>query len=414
MSSFRFIHTADLHLDSPLRSLALKNEALADLLHSASRTALEKIVSQALERRVDALVIAGDLFDGEVRSVKSAAFCASQFRRLGEADIPVCLIRGNHDAESTISNAVPMPDNVHSLNQRSCTRVFNGVAIHGIGFTRKHVPDSLLPRYPLPRDDCLNIGIMHTSLNGSAGHDLYAPCSVAELAEFGYEYWALGHIHKRQVWHEYPHIVMPGIPQGRDIGESGPKSATLVESGDYRMELSELPTAAVQFQNLELPVPPACSWNDLHDQIVLTLGHERARHDTQHLVIRLVFSGDTTLNWQIRNQLDLLDEIALAEAEQLDGVWIDKLVDRTRPVSSHAADDPVLELHSFMRNLVDDDSFLREADEERQRMLRSLPAVLSRQLKGDSRESELTLLKELVKEGIDDVAAAIHSGRASQ
>ena len=147
--AFRFIHTADIHLDSPLRTLALKNEELADLIRSSSRDALEKIVQACIDREVDALLVAGDLFDGEIRSMKTAVFLSNQLRRLNAAGIQVYMIKGNHDAESKIATQIPMPDNVHIFSGRSTTRRIEeaNIAIHGVSFPGKLVAESLLPRF---------------------------------------------------------------------------------------------------------------------------------------------------------------------------------------------------------------------------------------------------------------------------
>src|SRR6056297_2880105 len=110
---FRFVHTADLHLDAPLRSLALKDEDLADLVGNATRRALERIVDLCLEEDVNALLIAGDLYDGDMRSMKTAAFLVTQMERLDEAGIAVFMIRGNHDAESVLTRELDLPANVH-------------------------------------------------------------------------------------------------------------------------------------------------------------------------------------------------------------------------------------------------------------------------------------------------------------
>ncbi len=103
---FRFVHTADLHLDAPLRSLALKDEDLADLVGNATRHALERIVDLCLEESVDALLIAGDLYDGDLRSMKTAAFLVSEMERLQRAGVSVFMIRGNHDAESVLAQTI--------------------------------------------------------------------------------------------------------------------------------------------------------------------------------------------------------------------------------------------------------------------------------------------------------------------
>ncbi|MDX8464041.1 metallophosphoesterase family protein, partial [Mesorhizobium humile] len=172
-----------IHLDSPLRSLALRNPELAELVGDASRQAFISIVDLCLAERVDALVIAGDLYDGDQTSMKTARFLASQMTRLHQAGIRVYMIRGNHDAISRISKQLALPDTVTIFGGRAQYVVQSGagleVAFHGLSFANPKAPENLLPKYAGPQEGAANIGIMHTSLAGSPGHDVYAPCSVA-------------------------------------------------------------------------------------------------------------------------------------------------------------------------------------------------------------------------------------------
>lgn len=207
-----------------------------------------------------ALLIAGDLFDGRARSARTAAFLAAQLDRLRAAGIPVFYIKGNHDAENPITGALDLPDNVHVFDARGGkVHLAENLWIHGVSFADRHAPDSLLPRFPAPVPGAVNIAMLHTSLAGAAGHDTYAPCSVGDLTGMGFDYWALGHVHKRQVHGEAPWVVMPGMPQGRDIGEAGAKSASLLTVAGGRIDLTEVPTSGVEFIATTLDISDAGS-----------------------------------------------------------------------------------------------------------------------------------------------------------
>jgi len=199
--TFRFVHTADVHLDSPLRSLALRDPDVAALIGNATRQAFERTIELCLEEQVDALMIAGDLYDGDLRSMKTAVFFCTQMRQLTEAGIRVYLIRGNHDAESVITKHLSLPDGVHVFSGRAEAIPIeeSGVVVHGISFARPQAPESLLPKFKAPVSGCVNIGLLHTSLAGAEGHDTYSPCSLADLTGHGFDYWGLGHVHKRKV-----------------------------------------------------------------------------------------------------------------------------------------------------------------------------------------------------------------------
>ena len=407
---FKFIHTADLHFDSPLRSLALKDPELADIIAVASRRAFGKIVDLCLELKADALLISGDTYDGEVASAKSAVFLAEKFRQLNASGIRVFMILGNHDAESRISKLVPLPDNVHVFKGRRATVEIGdrGVAIHGVSFSSKHAPDSLLPKFPKPKPGLFNIGMLHTSLAGSASHDRYAPCTLPELVDFGYDYWALGHIHKRQIHSEQPFVVMPGIPQGRDIGESGRKSVTSVEVGDDGIaRMQEHFTAFAQFEVVEVDVSE-CSH---HDEVRLRMraALEAARLDAkaEHLVARVIFTGESPMHWHLKRNSDLLLEEARAIADSTDDLWVEKIEAAALPQSRTVTEaDPVHELQSIMEDSVDDAHFLKLAAAEYDALVKQFPTVLQRKWRSDETEGEL--LRRLIREGCNDVVAALN------
>jgi DNA repair exonuclease SbcCD nuclease subunit len=142
MTAYRFVHAADVHLDSPLRSLALRDPRLAEFVGNASRQVFSRIVDLCLDEQVSALLLAGDLYDGEQTSMKTARFLAEQLRRLDAADIEVFIIRGNHDALSKITKELILPENVHLFGGRadavevSRDRGERPIAIHGLSFAR--------------------------------------------------------------------------------------------------------------------------------------------------------------------------------------------------------------------------------------------------------------------------------------
>ncbi|MDY8109752.1 DNA repair exonuclease [Fulvimarina sp. 2208YS6-2-32] len=242
MSTFTFIHAADLHLGSPFQSLAVKEAAIAVRFAQATRTAFTKLVDQAIARDVDFMVIAGDVYDGEWKDNSIGLFFNREVARLAKADIPVIYLRGNHDADSVVTKSVPLPDTVHQFptNKPSTIRLDPvGVALHGQGFAERAATDNLALAYPAPVAGAFNIGVLHTSLTGRPPHDVYAPCTVSDLQSRGYDYWALGHVHEFEIVSHDPHIVFPGNLQGRSIREEGEKGALLVRVADGRIAGTE-------------------------------------------------------------------------------------------------------------------------------------------------------------------------------
>ena len=323
---FRFVHTADLHLDSPLRSLALRDETLSDAVGNATRAALTRIVDLCLEERADALLIAGDLYDGGQTSMKTARFLVRELARLDAAGILTFVIRGNHDAEATITRELELPPSVTVFDGRARIHRLGPAAIQGISFRDRHVPESLLPRYRPPEPDAVNIALMHTSLGGAQGHDVYAPCALADLRAAGMDYWALGHVHARFAEPGPPAVVMPGIPQGRDIGEDGPKSATLVTVRDDRsLLIEERPTATLQFERVPVPLDGIADWAEALSAMRTALREARRQALAEAVVLRPVLTGASPLAWRLRRDADLLTAEAERIAEEIGSAWIDKL-----------------------------------------------------------------------------------------
>jgi len=228
---FRFIHTADIHLDSPLKGLEAHEDAPVDEIRGATRRTLDNLIDLAIEEEVNFVLIAGDLYDGDWKDYNTGLFFVRQMSRLGKAGIKAFIISGNHDAANQITKTMPLPDNVTLFSHKKPQSVKLddiGVIIHGQSYALRAVIDNLALQYPQYDSNYFNIGLLHTSLTGREGHEDYAPCTLDELKSKGYEYWALGHVHKREIVSKDPWIIFPGNIQGRHIKEAGAKGATLV------------------------------------------------------------------------------------------------------------------------------------------------------------------------------------------
>jgi exonuclease SbcD len=332
----KLLHTADLHLDSPLVTLALRDDGLRAAVENATRDALYRIVDIAIAEEVAAVLIAGDLYDGSQRSMKTAAFLLEAFRRLADEGIRVFLIRGNHDAESTITREIAWPDNVHVFDGHGGhVMLTDGIAIHGVSFREPRAPDSLVAKFR-PVGGVMNIALLHTSLGGAEGHDPYAPCMVSDLIAAGFDYWALGHIHRRTVHHTAPFVVMPGMPQGRDMGEDGPKSATLIHVDAEGIRIEERRTAALEFRRESFDISDCAGMSDVHARIAALV---RGLSDATPVVLRLTLTGQSGLNWQLRRDADLVRDLAVEAAAATGSIWIDRVEIATRPPGAHGPTD---------------------------------------------------------------------------
>jgi DNA repair protein SbcD/Mre11 len=415
---YRFVHAADIHLDSPLRSLAFRDPELAALIGNATRSALTAIVDLCLEQRVDALLLAGDLYDGEQTSMKTARFLAAQMRRLHEAGIRVFIIRGNHDALSKITNELVFPESVKIFGGRADAiaiereRAAFPVVVHGISFAKPQASESLLPKFKPPVEGAANIALMHTSLAGAVGHDLYAPCNPIDLAASGFAYWALGHIHKRAVTRGASAVVMPGMPQGRDINEAGPKSVTLVTIADDRsVHLEEHVTSVAQFERVTVDLEGVEAWPAMVAKIATALETASGAAISEHLVARLTIGGATPLAWRLRRDPDLLKAEADDRASVIGKVSIEKI-----EIACHAPGaaneqraDPLVDL----RALIADEITHSEAYETTLLdMAKELQAQLpheARDVFGNNEEDFKANLTRLAAEGAEDVLARLHA-----
>lgn len=405
---FRFVHTADLHLDSPLKSLALRDSKLRNLIDGATRRTLSRLVDVCIDESVDALIIAGDLYDGQQKSIKTGAALSSEMRRLAASNIPVFLIKGNHDARSELTRDLQLPDNVHYFDGRGTPfELGDHAAIHGVSFAKPHCHDSLYPKYRPAIADRYNIGIMHTSLAGSDAHDAYAPCSVEELKSHGYDYWALGHIHKRQVYAEHPAVVMPGIPQGRDIGESGPRSITLVTLDGNNPPLLE--TRAIhtaEFQRVSVKIDTAMDWTAIIDATDSSLVQARKGCHAEHLIARPVLDGESALYFELVDGRERMLEELRYRCESHDNIWIEKIIlEISAPTIDTSRSGNEVPVHQLINAEVLQSTELAAACASELAALKRLLPATERAFLGKTEEEQLLWLQELLSEGANEVLA---------
>ena len=332
-SSFQFLHAADLHIDSPLRGLVRRGEVAGAFIH-ASRRALENLVATAIREKVAFVIIAGDIYDGNWRDYTTGHFFVRQMGHLAREGIRVFLIRGNHDAKSVITKDLPLPSNVRSFSVRGVEslRIEElGVVLHGRGFAHRHVSDNVALSYPSAEPGYFNIGVLHTSLTGREGHDVYAPCTIGDLRRHGYDYWALGHVHRREIVEEDPPIVFPGNLQGRHARESGPKGATLVSVADGRVaDLEAMVLDAARFEHIELVLSGMTEIAHLMQEARRAIAEAREGAAGRPLALRLTFKGKTALHEHLSAQAEQVSEEMQALAwEAGDDVLIEKVRNTT-------------------------------------------------------------------------------------
>ena len=386
MTSFRFLHTADIHLDSPLVGLSNIEGRVAERIRAAPRAAFESLVEQVIESEIDFLVISGDLYDGSWRDYKTGLFFAEQMGRLYQNRIPVYLLHGNHDAQSQITKPLVLPDNVNVFGVRkpeTFRNEENNVVLHGQSYRQTAVTENLVPGYPSPIDGAFNIGVLHTALGGMGGHANYAPCDLKELVAKGYDYWALGHVHTRQVLHVQPHVVFPGNLQGRHIRETGPKGAYLitVEGGDVA-DLTPLELGVVRWEALEVDVTVAVDIGEVVDLIREALVRGREEASERLLVYRILLRGRTRLHGQLVTDAEKLTaearSIALGLGEEV--AWVEQVSVLTSPVADFttlaAREDTLGDLQRMFQDAGTDKELITHMQGDIGKLVRLLPHEL--------------------------------------
>ncbi|WP_321945490.1 DNA repair exonuclease [Paraburkholderia sp. J10-1] len=354
----KFIHAADLHLDSPLHGLSAYPDAPASQLRNATREALRLLVDRAIEEEVAFVVIAGDLYDGDWKDHNTGIFFGQQMGRLRKAGIRVFALWGNHDAESEMTRKLTLPDNVVVFSHRKPeTHMLDDikVALHGQSFKDKAVVENLAVGYPSPVSGYYNIGVLHTALEGYTAHATYAPCTRAELHAKGYDYWALGHVHEFQQWSEQSTIVFPGNLQGRHIRETGRRGAVLVNVEGSRTEVERLYLDVLRWESVRVDASDCESVAGLARKIGAAL--EALLSVDAHVprAVRVTVTGRspahglffgraTQLRAEVLNQIGIIGN---------DKLWLEKVKLETSPADTAAAQNEQIEALADLKQILD-------------------------------------------------------------
>ncbi len=378
-----FLHAADIHLDSPLKGLERYENAPVDRIRGATRRAFTQLIDLAIEKRVDFVLLAGDLYDGDWRDYNTGLFLVRQLGRLREQNIPVILIAGNHDAANKMTRVLPLPDNVRFLahDRPETVRLEDlDVAIHGQSFAKAAVTENLATAYPAPVAGCTNIGLLHTGMGGTDGHERYAPCTLDELRLRGYDYWALGHIHTRQVLCDDPPIVFAGNVQGRHIREAGPKGCLLSTIGSDRRITHEFHRLDhVRWERGRVDLSDLETESDLLGRAAELFDGFLSSEPERMVAVRVVLAGATHLHGRL--QIDAERFVAeirgMATERGGDRLWIEKIELDTRPLTTVTIPDgPFEELLEVLDQLRVDPGSMAAVVDELAELKRKLPAEL--------------------------------------
>ncbi|MDA47709.1 exonuclease SbcCD subunit D [Listeria monocytogenes] len=327
MKEIQFLHMADLHLDSPFIGLSTLPQPLFSAMQESTFQSLERITTVAIKEAVDFVLIAGDIYDSEDQSVRAQARFAREMKRLEAANIPVFMIHGNHDFIEKHKEKLALPSNVHVFSEQvevMSHKTATGVSvnIYGFSYNERHIRSSRVDEYKIQGDADFHIALLHGSeVSSSEEHDVYAPFRVQEISKKGFDYWALGHIHKRQLLAESPSIYYPGNIQGRNRKESGEKGASIITLSEASTTIDFIGTSPIIWEEAVITLPENSEINAFYRETTKLLESYQGRSHSYflHIIVKMENKQKIDTN----DWLQMLQE----EVEITDNtfVWIHKL-----------------------------------------------------------------------------------------
>lgn len=330
MKQISFIHAADLHLDSPMVGLKHLPANIIARLRESTFTALQRLTKAAIEHQVDFVILAGDIFDGEDRSLRAQSRFRAEMNKLAEKQIPVFVIHGNHDHLNGSWIQLDMPSNTYFFNsavEKKELRTRRGESVHLYGFSypERHVYEKKIDEYYKVEPADFHIGILHGNAAGGADHDNYAPFTIKELQEKQFDYWALGHIHKRAILSETPPIIYPGNIQGRNRKETGIKGCYLVTLNEFEHKLKFVETSDVIWEEAIIEAAEAQSFQDILQLCQVEIN--RYRKSNIGTLLTLHINNVQLDDWREQRTLDgeLLEILLDGENDEESFVWIVQL-----------------------------------------------------------------------------------------
>ncbi|EIQ1442340.1 exonuclease SbcCD subunit D [Listeria monocytogenes] len=368
MKEIQFLHMADLHLDSPFIGLSTLPQPLFSAIQESTFQSLERITTVAIKEAVDFVLIAGDIYDSEDQSVRAQARFSKEMKRLEVANIPVFMIHGNHDFIEKHKEKLSLPSNVHVFSEQvevMSHKTATGVSvnIYGFSYNERHIRSSRVDKYKIQGNADFHIALLHGSeVSSSEEHDVYAPFRVQEISKKGFDYWALGHIHKRQLLAESPSIYYPGNIQGRNRKESGEKGASIITLSEASTTIDFIGTSPIIWEEAVITLPENSEINAFYRETTKLLESYQGRSHSYflHIIVKMENKQKIDTN----DWLQMLQE----EVEITDNtfVWVHKLTTEITNQSnsqtwyeSHLAGEEIK--HSF-ETLQDESAFYQAVE----------------------------------------------------
>ena len=335
MRPFSFIHTADLHLDSPFTGLRQVGASVASLIKDATFRAFDKVVDLAIRRKVDFFLVAGDVYDASDRSLRAQLKFADGLRKLAQAGIRSFVCHGNHDPLDGWSATLRWPEGVHIFGPQleSVPLALGGedvVVVQGISYPRSQIDEDFGRGFRRQGSYPFQIGLFHCSLGSDPAHETYAPRTMDELLAADLDYWALGHVHTRRVLKDgHPFIAYPGNPQGLHIREPGPRGCLVVQvDGQGTVNARFEPTDAVRWFSKNIQIDDLETEADLIERLERTCDEIRSEAQERPAIARIALVGRGFLHPVLRRPQavgDLMERFRETGLESAPPIWIERI-----------------------------------------------------------------------------------------
>lgn len=341
---FRFLHAADVHLDTPFTRMTGVPERVAQTLRDASLRSFENLIDTAISEKVAFVVLAGDIYDGADRGVRAQLAFRAGCERLSQAGIQTFVVYGNHDPIGEGFSAIDsFPDGVTIFGADAVTTVdvliddVIAATVSGISYDTKHVTENLAQRFPKAKGKGFHVAVLHANVGSQKDHAAYSPCSLDDLRESGHNYWALGHIHRHaQLGDGQPHIVYPGNIQGRSPkpSEQGPKGAVIVDVDGKNATTRFVALDTVRFDSFDVDIVNL-SLDGLEQALVDAATQAQTNADNRPIVLRATITGSGHLHDDLApldRRAELLERLRDLARNSDPFIWWDDLSWSTKPV----------------------------------------------------------------------------------
>jgi exonuclease SbcD len=378
MKAFRFLHAADLHLDSPFAGMASLPLGIRTILRQSTFIALANLVSLAIRSEVDFVLISGDVYDLTDRSLRAQIRFQKALQTLTASGIAVYIVHGNHDPEDGRAAKLHWPERVHffSAAEVECMPIIvqdKGIVaqVYGMSYATSAITENLALRLAekledqkklqshvfwengqagstesgnrtVSAEEIYRIGLLHANVDGDQAHANYAPCSKRDLLQSGMDYWALGHVHTRAVLHTEPAIVYPGNIQGRSVRETGAKGCYAVEVTEYgETKLVFHPLDAVRWQQRTASIQGIQSEQELKELLERELELTREAAEGRAAVVRITLTGRSIMHSVLQKGTYLAELLAELREEEAKRVGTAASWDASLEAGGHSAWDTV-------------------------------------------------------------------------